>query len=107
MDKASSEVEDKLTGQVPPLTILSKDKASGMPADTLPEWPDLSESLLLSYSSEEGIDERPEFGVDAGRRYKREYTIFENGDRPAKNAMRVERSVDLWYEGLKTRGYVW
>jgi len=37
MDKAGSEVEDELTGQVPPLTILSKDKASGMPADTLPE----------------------------------------------------------------------
>ena len=69
-------MEDELTGQVPPLTILSKDKASGMPADTPPEWPDLSESRLLSYSSEEATDEQPEFGVYAGRRYKREYTIL-------------------------------
>jgi hypothetical protein len=79
MDKAGSgdrEVEDEPTGQVPPLTILSKDKASGMPADTPPEWPDLSESLLLSCSSEEVTDERTVFGVYAGRRYKREYTIL-------------------------------
>jgi hypothetical protein len=69
-------VEYERTGQVPPLTILSKDKASGMPADTPPEWPELSESLLLSYPSEGVIDERPGFGVYAGRPYEREYTIL-------------------------------
>jgi hypothetical protein len=79
MDKAGSEVEDELTGQVPPLTILSKDKASGMPADTPLEEPDLSESLLLPCSSEGVIDVRPEFDVYAGRRYVREYTIFKTG----------------------------
>lgn len=79
MDKAGSgnrEVEVELTGQVPPLTMLSNDKAFGMPADKPPEWPELSESLLLSYSCEEVIDERPGFGVCAGRRYGREYTIL-------------------------------
>ncbi len=66
----------ELTGQVPPFTILSKDNASGIPADTPLEWPDLSESLLLSYSSGAVTDERAEFGMYAGRRYVREYTIL-------------------------------
>lgn len=68
-------VEVKLTGHVPPLTILSNDRASGIPADTPPEWLDFSESLLLSYSSEEMTDERPDVSVNTGRRYVREYTI--------------------------------
>ena len=74
-------MEVKLTGHVPPLTILSNDRASGIPADTPPEWPDFSESLLPSYSSEEVTDERPDDGVNTGRRYVREYTIVRTAKR--------------------------
>jgi len=78
------EMEGKLTGQVPPLTILSKDKASGIPADRPPEWPDLSESLLFSYSSDGMTDDRPELGLYDGRRYVREYTILRTATREGK-----------------------
>jgi hypothetical protein len=70
MEEADSKnmvLQVKLTGQVPPLTILSKDRASGIPPDTPLERPDLSESLLLSYSPGEVTDKRPELGVNDGR----------------------------------------
>ena len=104
-------VGGELTGQVPPLTILSKDKASGMPAATPPEWPDLRESLPLSYPSATVTEERPEFGIYEGRRYVREYTILsvESDRRNARKARQREQRGQwlLGYGGVTIRGHLW